>query len=94
MNKKCRYVNRCTLYREDHDTCTKDEGFYYGPGLYGGCGRALAAKGKEAYCYKQPTQKMTKNNTTNLENVAIGIIILAMVLTGRLLYLLHLQYGI
>jgi hypothetical protein len=96
MKQKCPYVKCCTLYDKNGVTCNEDGGDYYGPGRMAGCGRELRAKGKKAYCYKQPTTMSPNykqpNKSTNWRAVAIGLTCLSLFLTGRAIYLLTVVY--
>jgi hypothetical protein len=96
MANKCPYTDCCTLYQVDSCTCNETGGDYYGAGRMAGCGRELQAKGKKAYCYKEPTaeqKQKTKTKRTNWRWVGIGLVGLALFLVGRMIYLLLTNYS-
>jgi len=56
---KCQFSKNCKLYNPNHTTCTKDNGYYYGPGRMGGCGRDFQEKGNKSEYYKKRIEPLT-----------------------------------
>jgi len=56
---KCPFSKNCKLFSEESRTCTKDNGWYYAPGRFAGCGRNFIEKGKKSTYYKKRDKPLT-----------------------------------